>query len=45
MSAGVGQTAGAIAKTITGNVVKQFVIKKGLESAVKYAVKKQAGRD
>ena len=45
MSAAVGQASGAIAKQITGNLVKQFVVKKGLESAVKYAVKKQAGRD
>ena len=44
-SIGVQQTAGAIAKSITGNVVKQFVIKKGMETAVKAAAKKALGRD
>ena len=44
-SLGVKQAAGAIAKSLTGNVVKQFVIKKGMESSVKYAVKKSLGRD
>jgi hypothetical protein len=44
-SIGVGQAAGAIAKSLTGNVVKQFVIKKGMESAVKIAAKKALGND
>ncbi|HET6332321.1 MAG TPA: hypothetical protein VFG30_03875 [Polyangiales bacterium] len=44
-SMGVGQVSGAIAKTVTKNLVKQFVIKKGMESTVKYATKKSMGRD
>jgi hypothetical protein len=44
-SLGVNQTAGAIAKSVTGNLVKQFVIRKGMESTVKYAVKKSLGRN
>lgn len=44
-SMGVGQASGAIAKSITGNVVKQFIIRKGMESTIKYAVKKSFGRN
>ncbi|MQX35230.1 hypothetical protein [Roseospira navarrensis] len=38
-SRGIGSAAGGVAKAVTKNVVKQFVIKKGMESAVKKAYK------
>lgn len=43
-SRGVKMAGGGIARTITKNMVKEFVIKKGFEKAVKEAFKATTGR-
>jgi|SRR4051812_42121887 hypothetical protein len=45
MGVSVNLATGAVAKELASGLVKQFVIKKGMETAVKTAVKKAMGRD
>jgi hypothetical protein len=45
MGVSINKAAGAVAKGLTGGLVKRFIVKKGMEAAVKMALKKAMGRD
>lgn len=45
MGVSINMAAGAVAKELAEGLVKQYVIKKGMEAPVKFALKKAMGRD